>query len=140
MKSATGFRIAFGFEMVWMLASCGGSDRSNQLAISPESATIPVNSSLHLEVSGSWLVKYTNVVWTVQEEGLSCTTESLPPVPPSVPCPSGWMWEPVPVGNLPRTNATYYSPVSAGIFHVVAAAETESGQKGEVVATITVTP
>jgi hypothetical protein len=125
------------------LGGCGGSSKKVtpvDIHVSPAATTIPVNSSVDLLASGSSLVKYTSVFWEVQEEGLKCTTESVPPQPPPVPCPSGWVWEPAPVGELPRTTATYYSPGQPGTYHVVAVAQTADGSNGQVTSTISVTP
>ncbi len=110
------------------------------VSVTPSTATIHVNSSVNFQANGSSLVKYTNLYWTVQGEGLGCTTESLPPAPPSLPCPSGWVWEPIPIGELPRITATYYSPASAGTYQVVANVETQSEQTSTIVSTVTVVP
>ena len=110
------------------------------IAITPSGATIPVNSSVDLQATGSSVEKYTNIYWYVQEDRLACTTESVPPQPPSVPCPAGWMWEEMSVGEFPRVNSTYYSPGTPGTYHVVAHAELLTNETGEAVATITVTP
>ena len=125
--------------VVSVFQGCGGSTKGVDITVAPSAATIRVDSSINLQATGSSLVKYTNVYWVVEEEGLSCTTESLPPQPPS-PCPSGWVWEPMPVGVTPRMNATYYSPTTPGVYHVAANAQTISGETGQSVSTITVTP
>lgn len=125
------------------LEGCGGSSKKVtpvDIQISPAATTIPVNSSVDLQASGSSLVKYTTVVWEVQEEDIHCTTESAPPQPPSPPCPSGWIWESATVAVLPQTTATYYSPSQPGTYHVVAVAQTLDGSTGQAISTITVTP
>ena len=125
------------------LGNCGGSSKQAppvDVQVSPAAATISVNSSVDLQASGSSLVKYTNLYWEVQEEDLSCTTELLPPQPPSFPCPSGWLWEEMPVAPVPRINATYYSPSQPGTYHVLAIVETPNGSNGQAISTITVTP
>ena len=110
------------------------------VSVTPSTAMIHVNSSVDFQANGSFLVKYTNLYWTVQGEGLACTTESLPPAPPDFPCPSGWVWEPIPIGELPRITATYYSPATAGTYQVVANVETPSEQTSTIVSTVTVVP
>jgi hypothetical protein len=110
------------------------------ISISPSAATIPINSSVDFQATGSSAGKYTVIDWYVEEENSSCTTESVPPQPPSVPCPSGWMWQEEPVQFLPSISATYYSPSTPGTYHVVARALLPTGETGQSVATITVTP
>jgi len=128
--------------IIAVLVGCGGSTKATNsvdMTVAPKVATIHVLSSIDFLASGSSLVKYTNVYWVVEEEDLSCTTESVPPQAPS-PCPSGWVWETTGSGNVPRTQATYYSSSTLGVYHVVAKAETLSGKTGQSVSTITVIP
>jgi hypothetical protein len=124
------------------LGGCGSSKKATpvDIQISPAATTISVNSSVALQASGSSLVKYTAVGWQVQDEDINCMTQSVPPQPPSFPCPSGWIWESVTNPVLPQTTATYYSPSQPGTYHVVALAQTPDGSTGQAISTITVTP
>ncbi|HEY1678182.1 MAG TPA: hypothetical protein VGG04_10775 [Candidatus Sulfotelmatobacter sp.] len=126
------------------LDGCGGSSKKTtpvDIQLSPAATTIPINSSVDMQASGSSLVKYTTIVWEVQDEDIHCTTSSVPPEPPSPPCLSGWISEePITVGVLPQTAATYYSPSQPGTYPVVAVAQTLDGSTGQAISTITVTP
>jgi hypothetical protein len=113
------------------------------ISITPATATIPINSSVDLQAIGSSVTKYTGIEWYVEEEDLSCTTVSDPSQPrqaPPGPCPSGWMWEEASFGFAPNILAAYYSPSTPGTYHVVAKATLGTGETGQSVATITVTP
>jgi hypothetical protein len=125
------------------LSTCGGGGidpRKVDVSIAPSNATIPIDSSFVFRAIGSSVGKYTYISWYVQEGGLSCTTDSLPPQAPSVPCPAGWMWEETYAGFVPQIDGTYYSPSMPGIYHIVAQAQLGMGETGKSVATITVTP
>ena len=125
------------------MAGCGGSSKKTtpvDIQIVPPATSISVNSSVALQATGSSLVKYTTVVWEVQDEDLGCTTESASPEPPSISCPLGWIWAPITVGVLPQTAATYYSPNQPGTYHIIAVAQTLDGSSGQATSTITVTP
>jgi hypothetical protein len=113
------------------------------ISITPSSATIPVNSSVDLQATGSSVTKYTNIGWYVDGEGYSCTAVSDPSQPrqaPSGPCPSGWVWQAETYQFAPSMLATYYSPSTPGTYRVVASAQLATGETGQSVITITVTP
>jgi hypothetical protein len=126
-----------------ILEACGAGTKPSQtvdVTLTPSASTIHVNSSVAFQATGASVVKYTTLFWTVQGEDLACTTESTPPTPPVVSCPNGWIWEPMTVGQIPQSTATYYSPSTAGTYQIVVNVQLLSGQTSKVLATVTVVP
>ena len=124
-----------------LLVACGsgGTKQKIDIAITPSTASIPFNSGVTLQATGSSLIQGTIVDWVVEQDP-SCTIESPGGLDqPSGPCPSGWLEVPTPSGNLPATKALYGSPQTLGTYHVFAKERLQTGETGQAEVTITVT-
>src|SRR5947209_14053723 len=132
--------------VVLVLGGCGSyrsPSNSLNISVSPASITMPVNSSVTLQASGS-LSKYTVLSWTVQEAsaaGVNCTVivQGPPPPDPDPACKAnyGWIDQEESIGFWPVTTVTYNSPARTGAFHVQADASINQ-MSGQAVSNITV--
>ena len=124
-----------------LLVGCGGKSKQEiDMAVTPSAPSIHLSDAVVLHASGSSLIQGTSVGWAIEQEDPSCSIESTLPESPSGSCPSGSLWVPTPTGNLPATDATYSAPITPGTYHVVAKAQLLTGETGQSVSTITVTP
>ena len=150
MKSKRSGLVILGCFLALGLAGCGGSATPLVVTLAPPSASITVNSSVHIILqSPGNLPKYTSsVTWSIQEysSGSNCTEVAGDPgnAPPMPNCPSGWLAYLQPLTGNSIEDVYYYAPGTATTAHVVATVKiytntSQSVVKSEGSATTTVT-
>jgi len=129
----------------FLLSSCGnGLPHSNQVTarVTPAQATVAVGGKVALDGDATGFTETPIVRWWVQEArdagGDDCGYLQLPPVSP---CQFGY----VVFGSVSQfpSSATYYAPLTPGIYHVTFEAtqfSTFDHVSKTATATITVTP
>ena len=146
------FPFAFAILLLCSLVSCGGSSTPKPLSVtlSPSSTNLGVNASVGISSqTNPPLEKYTgSMIWSIEEyQSSTRCTEQVPEANLSQPianCPYGWLQLWPPQTGYTDTSAIYYSPSSAGIWHVTANASITNGNgkteyQGSASAVVTVT-